>query len=83
MEIDCRPGIVFRFRRPSGLPKRAPSVAMREALRQLANADEMQEFISAALAKRRSVVVEVFHSRDGHPLLVHVGAAPTNRNSKD
>ena len=76
METDYKPGIVFRFRRPSSVPRRQPSRAMTEALRHLAESDEMRPFVADARAQRRDVVVEVFHSRDGHPLLIHIAAAP-------
>jgi len=76
MEIQYRQGIVFRFRRPSSVPRRQPSDAMREALRHLAESGEMREFIAAAQAQRRTVVVEVFHGSDGRPLLIHTAAAP-------
>jgi hypothetical protein len=47
-----------------------------EALRHLAESEEMRPFISDARARRRNVVVEVFHSSDGRPLLVHTTTAP-------
>jgi len=83
MEIDCRPGIVFRFRRPSSVPKRQPSEAMRKALRCLAESDEMKPFVVAARAQRRDVIVEVFHGSDGRPLLIHTAAAPKQQTSHD
>lgn len=83
MEIQYRQGILFKFRRPASVPKRAPSKAMTEALRQLAESDEMRPFVADSHAQRRDTVLEVFHSRDGHPLLIHVAAAPRNRTSHD
>jgi len=74
MEAVYTPGIVFRFRRPSSVPRRHPSKAMTEALRRLAESEEMQPFVSDAQARCRNVVVEVFHCRDGHPLLIHIAA---------
>jgi hypothetical protein len=71
MQIEQTPGIVFKFRRPSSSPSRQPSDAMTQALRQFAETDEMQAFVAHARAQRRKVVVEVFHSADGHPLLIH------------
>jgi hypothetical protein len=71
MQIEQTPGIVFKFRRPSGTPSRQPSEAMTQAMRQFAETDEMQAFIANARAQRRKVVVEVFHSADGHPMLIH------------
>jgi hypothetical protein len=32
-----------------------------------------------APAQRRRVVVEVFHSREGHPLLIHTAVAPRKK----
>jgi len=40
-------------------------------MRQFAETDEMQAFIANARAQRRKVVVKVFHSADGHPMLIH------------
>ena len=71
MQIEQTPGIVFKFRRPSGTPSCKPSEAMTQALRQFARSDEMREFVSNARKQRRKVVVEVFHASDGHPLLIH------------
>ncbi len=79
MEIQYRLGILFRFRRPSSTPRRQPSKAMTEALRHLADSDEMKPFVAAARAQRRNVVVEVFHASDGRPLLIHTAAAPRRR----
>jgi hypothetical protein len=76
MDSLYKPGILFRLRRPSSNPQRHPSRALAEALRQLAESEEMQPFISDARARRRNVVVEVFHSRDGRPLLIHTTTGP-------
>lgn len=81
MESVYKPGILFRFRRPSSVPRRQPSRAMTEALRHLAESEEMRPFVAEARARRRNVVVEVFHSREGHPLLIHV-AATSGRQAK-
>jgi hypothetical protein len=74
MQTDQTPGIVFKFCRPSGSPSRQPSEAMTQAMRQFAATDEMQAFVASARAQRRKVVVEVFHSADGHPMLIHTVA---------
>ena len=79
MEAVYKSGIIFRFRRPSSVPRRQPSEAMREALRQLAESEEMTPVITAARAERRNVVIEVFHGSDGRPLLIHTAAAPRSR----
>ena len=76
MEAVYKPGIVFRFRRSKNTAGRHPSKAMTEALRRLAESEEMQPLIDDARARRRDVVVEVFHSSDGHPLLIHTTTAP-------
>jgi len=44
---------------------------MTEALQRLSEAEEMRDFTAKAHAQNRNVVVEVFHSADGHPLLIH------------
>jgi CTP:molybdopterin cytidylyltransferase MocA len=49
---------------------------MTQAMRQFAATDEMQAFVASARAQRRKVVVEVFHSADGHPLLIHTAFLP-------
>ena len=79
MQIEQTPGIVFKFRRPSGSPGRKPSEAMTQAMRQFAATDEMQAFVAKARSRRRKVVVEVFHSSDGHPLLIHTAVVPRER----
>ena len=79
METELKPGVVLKFRRPSGVPKKPPSRAMTEALQRLSESDEMQDFLSQAKAQRRTVVVEVFHSKDGRPLLIHTAAVPRKR----
>ena len=75
------PGVVFKFRRPAGAPKKPPSRAMNEALQRLSEAEEMQDFLAKSHAQNRTVVVEVFHSADGHPLLIHTAAVRRTRNS--
>jgi hypothetical protein len=79
MQIEQTPGIVFKFCRPSGAPSRQPSEAMTQAMRQFAATDEMQAFVAKARSQRRKVVVEVFHSSDGHPLLIHCAAVAKKR----
>jgi hypothetical protein len=74
MQTELDSGIVLKFRRPSGTPKEPPSRAMTEALQRLSEADEMQTFTAKAHAQNRTVVLEVFHSREGHPLLIHTAA---------
>ena len=71
MEAIYNPGVVIRYCRPSGSCTRKPSAAMTEALRRLSEAEEMQPLLGKARAAKREVVIEVFHSRDGQPLLIH------------
>lgn len=68
--------VVFRFRRPNGSVKRQPSVALVCALRQLSEAHEMQPLLVKARETGREVVIEVFHSKDGQPLLIHTALLP-------
>ena len=79
MESQYKPGIVFKFRRPSGSPKRNPSVALTEALQKLSESDEMRDFVTQSHAKTRKVVLEVFHSAEGRPLLIHTAATTERR----
>jgi hypothetical protein len=75
--MQSKSQVVFKFRRPGGVPKKQPSRAMTEALERLSQSEEMREFVSEASARNRIVVVEVFHSAaDGHPLLIHTAAVP-------
>ena len=74
MQTELDSGIVLKFRRPSGAPKKPPSRAMTEALQRLSEADEVRNFTAKAHAQNRTVVLEVFHSREGHPLLIHTAA---------
>jgi CTP:molybdopterin cytidylyltransferase MocA len=47
---------------------------MTEALCQLSKSDEMQTLVGEARAHGRKVVVQVFHSAEGHPILIHLKA---------
>ena len=65
--------IVFKFRRPSGSDsQQEPSVAMTEALRRLGEAEEMKPLIAQASKSGKAVAIEVFQSRDGQPILIHI-----------
>jgi hypothetical protein len=44
---------------------------MTRALQALTESDEMQQFVAEAHAQRKHVVVEVFQSRGGRPLLIY------------
>jgi hypothetical protein len=76
MEAQSNPRIVFKFRRPSGSSTRKASPAMTAALRRLSQADEMQPLLKKARATGRDVVIEVFHTQDGQPLLIHPTLKP-------
>ncbi len=66
--------VLFKFSQPNGSPARRPSQAMADALQRLSEADEMRSLVTAAQAQGRKVVVEVYHSAAGHPILIHLGA---------
>ena len=64
--------IELRFSRPSGAAFRKPSQTMADALQRLTDSDEMQSLVSEAQSQGRKVVVQVFHSSAGHPILIHL-----------
>jgi hypothetical protein len=49
---------------------------MTDALRQLSEAREMEPLLLKARTEGRDVVIEVFQSRDGQPLLIHTALLP-------
>ena len=65
--------VVLKFSRPSTASTPKPSRAMAEALQRLSEADETQNLVREARAQGRKVLVQVFHSADGCPLLIHLG----------
>ena len=67
---------MFRLGVPAGAPARELSAAMTRALQALTESDEIQQFVAEAHAQRKDVVVEVFQSRSGRPLLIHPNAVP-------
>ena len=77
--MQSSPAVVFRFRRPSGSQNHEPSLGMAEALRQLSVAREMELLLQAAQRAGREVVIEIFQSRDGQPLLIHTAMLPDTR----
>ena len=83
MQTEYKEGIVFKFCRPSGAQAKAPSQTITDALRRLSEADEMQPLLGEARARRRKVVVEVFHSRTGYPILICIKAVPGGRSIDD
>jgi hypothetical protein len=72
--MSCDPDVLFKFSQPSGAASRKPSKGMTEALHHLTEADEMQALIAEAQAQGRKVVVQVYHSAEGHPFLIHLKA---------
>jgi hypothetical protein len=44
--------------------------------RQLAESDEMKTLVIESQAQGRKVVMQVYHSAAGHPILIHFGAVP-------
>ena len=64
--------VIFRFRRPSGSEKQQPSMALTEALLRLGEAEEMKPLLAQAIKSGKTVAIEVFQSRDGQPLLIHI-----------
>lgn len=66
--------VEVKFSRPSGSPAQQPSKAMAEALQRLSEADEMQTLVAEAQNHGRKVVLHVFHSAEGHPILIHLAA---------
>ena len=73
------PAVQFKFLRPSGEPTHIPSEAMQDALRRLSQTEEMQPLLKKTQAAGRDVVIEVFHSKDGQPLLIHTAAVAKRR----
>jgi len=49
---------------------------MTRALQALTEADEMRQFAAEAHQQRETVVLEVFQSQDGRPLLIYPKAMP-------
>jgi hypothetical protein len=52
---------------------------MQDALRRLSQVEEMQPLLKKAQTAGRDVVIEVFHSKDGQPLLIHTAAVAKRR----
>jgi uncharacterized LabA/DUF88 family protein len=49
---------------------------MTQALRQLSQAREMEPLLRKAQEAGREVVIDVFQSKDGQPLLIHTALLP-------
>ncbi len=66
--------IEFRFSTPRGVAVAEPSTRMRKALRHLSQSDEIRRLAADAKRRGRKIVLHVFHSAKGHPILIHVAA---------
>jgi hypothetical protein len=66
--------VLYKFSQPSGAPARMPSASMTAALRTLSESTEMQSLVAEARAHGRKVVVQVYHSAEGLPFLIHLKA---------
>jgi len=64
--------VVFKFRRPSGSRQQESSAAMTEALRRLCEAAEMPSLLAQTRKSGGEVAIEIFHTRQGQPLLIHI-----------
>ena len=74
METELESGIVLKFCRPCFAKVLKPSTALTEALTRLSESEEMRSFIDESRKCNRKVVLEVFHSSAGHPMLIHAKA---------
>ena len=68
--------IEFRFSKPSDAATVEPSTAMKNALQDLSKSEEVRRLAADAQRRGRKVVLHVFHSATGYPILIHVGAVP-------
>jgi hypothetical protein len=64
--------VVFKFRRPTGSDSQQPSRALTEALHRLGEAEELQSLLAQARQSGKSVAIEVYQTRNGQPLLIHI-----------
>jgi hypothetical protein len=68
------PDVLFKFSQPSGAPAITPSPSLTAALHKLSESNEMRSLMTEAQAQGRTVVVQVYHSSDGRPFLIHLKA---------
>ena len=59
MQIEAKPGILFKFSRPSGALACNPSNGMTDVVRRFSETEEMAAFIAKAHAQQRQVIVQV------------------------
>jgi hypothetical protein len=76
MPMPNNSDVQFKFSQPSGAPSRKPSASMTVALGKLSESTELRSLVAEAQAQGRKVVVQVYHSSDGHPFLIHLKAVP-------
>lgn len=63
-----------KFSQPSGAPTKKPSASMTAALGKLGDSTEVRSLVADARAQGRKVVVQVYHSAEGLPFLIHLKA---------
>jgi hypothetical protein len=68
--------VQFKFSQPSGAPARKPSASLTAALRNLSDSTEIRSLVAEAQAHERKLVVQVYHSAEGLPFLIHLKAVP-------
>ena len=68
--------VVFKFSQPSGASARRPSASMTAALRNLSESTELQSLVAEARTQGRRMEVQVYHSAEGCPFLIHLKAVP-------
>jgi hypothetical protein len=56
---------------------------MTAALHQIASSDEMKPLLNRARKAGRGVLIEVFQSRDGQPILIHTALLPRLGEQKE
>jgi hypothetical protein len=68
--------VQFKFSQPSGAPIKKPSASMTAALGKLGDSTEVRSLVADAQAHGRKLVVQVYHSSEGCPFLIHLKAVP-------
>ncbi len=70
------PDVLFKFSQPSGAPAPKPSASMTAAIQRLRDSTEIQSLVAEAHAHGCTVVVQVYHSAEGRPFLIHLKVVP-------
>jgi hypothetical protein len=68
--------VQFKFSQPCGAPTKKPSASMTAALGKLGDSTEVRSLVADAQEHGRKVVVQVYHSAEGRPFLIHLKAVP-------